>query len=518
MVRKSKIGRLVGVALVALLSAGCATHSQRTEQSLHHFVQGDVDQALVFFERHNAGRNRYLHLLEAGRMRQLSGDFAGSRRAFDQVIEHVIVREEGAVIRLRDVGGVTLAGTLTDDRMRPFVLAYFETVMLFVAQAMNHWMLGEPEAAWVQLRRAAAVQDLWRQEAAERQQELPDDEARQEYLEKSMERFREQSTDLIATAARVANSQENPFAWYLAGVMFEHQDDMNGSYQAFRRASEMMPDNHTFRRDYLRLGVRVHRPEYLPKLERYGIQVADLETPASEVLVVFDEALISRRRVERIPIFTGTWQMFNLPFYSDPPHQPASLQVRIDGGAEERLQPAVYVQSLAYRDLQEQMNGVMLRNITRAVARQVAYSASQQSEAALVNLLGLLFNITTLIADSADTRSWYTLPMTVQLARLPVEPGERTLRITHVGTGREHQVDLTAAQGQLQLVWVADLGSRSQVAWAGLDRSLPGHAVESASILGHISRGNDGALVSSSRERTLINESMTDRDVKEESE
>lgn len=508
----------MGVALVAVCAAGCATHSQRTEQSLQRFEQGDVEGALTFFERSNTGRNRYLHLMESGRMRQLSGDFVGSREAFDQVIEHLIVREEGAVIRLRDVGGATLAGTVTDDRMRPFVLARFEAVMLFMAQAMNHWMLGEPEAAWVQLRRAAAIQEMWRQEAAEQQQELPDDETKQEYFEKSMERFQEQSADLLATAARVPNSQENPFAWYLAGVMFEHQQDVNSAYQAFRRAAEMMPGNRTLREDHLRLGLRLDRTKYLKKLEELDLTEEDVASPEAEVLVIFDEALISRRLVERVPIFTGSWQIFNLPFYRDPPHQPASLRVQIEGGAETRLQPAVYLQSLAYRDLQEKMSGVILRNITRAVARQVAYSASQQSDAAIVNLLGALFNITALIADSADTRSWYTLPMVVQLARLPIEPGEQTLRLQHLGTGREHRVDMNISRGQLHLVWIADFGSRGQVAWAGMERAMPGDVGESASILGRLNRLGAGGVVSGSGGRTLIDESNAKPDVKKNSD
>ena len=48
---------------------------------------------------------------------------------------------------------------------------------------------------------------------------------------------------------------------------------------------------------------------------------------------------------------------------------------------------------------------------------------------------GVLANLVTAATEKADTRSWITLPRTIQMARLLVDPGTHTVEIKCYGPG-----------------------------------------------------------------------------------
>src|SRR5215470_9882828 len=72
----------------------------------------------------------------------------------------------------------------------------------------------------------------------------------------------------------------------------------------------------------------------------------------------------------------------------------------------------------------------------RAVARMAAKdtvaavaSSSYSNDAGGAALLGLLVNVAGVVTERADTRSWFTLPGEIYLLRLPLPPGEHTLKL-----------------------------------------------------------------------------------------
>ena len=48
---------------------------------------------------------------------------------------------------------------------------------------------------------------------------------------------------------------------------------------------------------------------------------------------------------------------------------------------------------------------------------------------------GILANLVTAATEKADTRSWITLPRTIQIARILVPPGAHDVQITCYGNG-----------------------------------------------------------------------------------
>jgi hypothetical protein len=72
-------------------------------------------------------------------------------------------------------------------------------------------------------------------------------------------------------------------------------------------------------------------------------------------------------------------------------------------------------------------------------------------------LLGTAVNIFTAALEKADTRSWITLPRSIQIARLVVEPGTHTVEVKCYGPGgavRETATfeDVEVGAGQVRIL------------------------------------------------------------------
>jgi hypothetical protein len=83
---------------------------------------------------------------------------------------------------------------------------------------------------------------------------------------------------------------------------------------------------------------------------------------------------------------------------------------------------AVEVENLnayAVQAFREKESTVFVRAIVRALVKYAAFSAAHGKDEALGGLVNL-FNFAT---ETADTRSWSTLPQAVWMARLQLEPG-----------------------------------------------------------------------------------------------
>jgi hypothetical protein len=83
------------------------------------------------------------------------------------------------------------------------------------------------------------------------------------------------------------------------------------------------------------------------------------------------------------------------------------------------------IEELAIAELERNQPAILARAAARAMLKyQLSNQAGKENE-----LAGLLINITGLLTERADTRSWSTLPASIQLARVALPPGEYDLEV-----------------------------------------------------------------------------------------
>lgn len=463
-----------------LLLVGCATHSQNAGMAINRLKSGDTVAALQWSEKLKTSLfSKDLGYLESGRIKMLSGDFAGSRADFETAIDKVIeTTENGPVIKVSSVGSTVAASTVADDTIRSYELSPYEIIQLLHYQTLNYLFCGDPEGASVEMRRTVFAQDAiaekYSKEVADSQTQSDATKAR------AMDAVNAKMATMGPALERTRSSHENGLAWYFCGLIFEKQGDAANATLCYRKAWELSPQNPDIVKDFLRLLQTQDRQAFLDLVLQNNTDVRSLTRGSTEIVVLVEDAMISQRHAEKIPLpipdFRGAITLISIdfPFYSDPAYTPLPVTIADNGTQLGVATPAVYLQSLAYRDLKEKMTGIVVRNVTRAVTKVAAQQVVNNQNDDVMKLGMMAFNAVSSLASTSDTRAWYSIPMATQLYRGSISAGTHTLECRSPVSGTVITIPVTVAAGETRLVWIADTGGITVAATASLSgKGLP---------------------------------------------
>jgi hypothetical protein len=468
--RFKRLSSLASVAAVAVWGlTGCTTHSSKVLKAITALHAGDSSGALAWSDELKQSRSdQQLGRMECGRVKMLTGDFVGSRAEFATVLDRMITESEsGPVVKVGAVGAAVVASTVADDTVRAYEPAPYELIQTLHYQTLNYLFAGDREGAGVEARRTVFAQDQiaerYAKEVAKAQQEADASH------EKAMGAVTNKFAAMAPVLDRTRSSYENGLAWYFCGLMFEAQGDAANAALSYRKAWELAPQNPTVMRDFFRLLRTQDTQTFEALAAQHHIDAATLTRSQTEIVVLYEEGLISRRLTVKIPIPIGlTLVAVDFPYYDDPVYMPAPLEITAEGAAVGTTAPAVYLQSLAYRDLRDKIPGVVIRNVTRAATRVAAQQIANHSGNNYMKYGVMLANAASSLATTSDTRAWYLIPMVTHLYRGPVKPGPHTLRFRNTATGAVLEVPVTVAAGETRLIWLADPGGFRCVATAPL--------------------------------------------------
>ena len=446
---------LPGCALALAISTGCVSVDQEALDARNAVQAGHPEAAVAWSEKlaTDSGYSRNLGMVEAGRIRMLSGDFAAAERWFRQAVDSAIDRKESAPkIKLGDVGNTVLASTLTDDRTREYYLEPYELNLALeygiIAQVLN----GRKDDALADARLACYVQDnlaeTYGADVAKSDADKTDDKQR-----KSADKvYAEQSAAMSDVMAGTRSSWENPVLWWLTGVLFEADGDLNMAGQSYRRANAVRAGNAVFS-------------------DAVARATADRRLPAvgkARLVVVYEEGLVPMRTSLKVPVPLYTMMSIDIPKYeSNVAYYPTRVSI---SGAKTDIPaaPALDVRSLAYRDLDERLPGIIARNISRAAVQAGAQTAVNYGGGnSYAKLAVFAANTVVSAIRRADTRSWITLPDGQQVwDDGEMEPGNYRIGVN--AGGRMTAVDVNLSANETRLLWIADSGASFQMAQAAL--------------------------------------------------
>ena len=429
---------------------------------------GNDPVALAWSEKlKHSTYSRELGFVETGRVRMLSGDFLGSSTNFAAAIDTVIEEtESGPVFKLGDAGASVMAGTVTDDRTRPYHLPAYEFIHALQYQMLNHPFLGQRDAVTVEARRGFA---------------------RTRLLRSTARRLKRRGCRRLPVSLPTAWAWSRPYAgngtgdrddaqlartaWRgTSGLLVEEDKDQANAALAYRKAWELIPGNPYVQKDFLRT-LRTQDAEAFKALAaQAGADAATLVRAPTELIVIVEEGFVPQRHSMKVPLPIGSAVVsVDFPFYQDPAHTPMAVEIMEDGRSCGLSALALSVQSLAYRDLKEKMPGVVVRNVTRATTRVVAQEAARHAGNDGVQAAIFLATAVATAINKADTRAWYTLPTVAHLYRGACQPGEHTIELRNQTNGFVTRFPVEVAEGETRLVWVADLGGNSRIATTSLN-------------------------------------------------
>ncbi|HEX7028639.1 MAG TPA: hypothetical protein VF268_15460 [Gammaproteobacteria bacterium] len=400
---------LLAAALLAL--TGCSTYSLRHYDMHRSLASGDPGLALQMLEmRLPAGRDRTLYDLNKGMLLRLTGDYTASNELLESA------KQEMQRLSATSISE-NLSALAINEATRSYAGQPYEQLLLHAYKALNYLSLDQADGARVEMLQADVKMREWTA-----------------------------GNDIEGILA-------SAFVRYLAGVVFEINREWSEALIAYRKAYEIYQETDRpvpvcLQKDLLRLTAHLGLADEHKRLKasfnrEAWRSVEDLQRQA-ELIVFYHQGLVSELREQVIfsysPELSHSVQIA-VPFYELPVtyFPPAHIQA---GGVSAETELLENVDQLARDNLAVRLPGITLRAVTRmAVKKKVAHEARQENA-----LAGFFADVVGLATERADTRSWSTLPSSVQVARLVLPPGEHRIHIGNTGVPLNENTDETRSE------------------------------------------------------------------------
>jgi hypothetical protein len=414
------VSRTLAPLLAAAVAAGCSSYARHAPLFRDALAREDYDAALAEVEKIGTSGSELLYCYEKGLILHERGDYAESNRVLEraeQVLDELYTRSIS-----REVAAVTVSEAVAKYRGDPF-----EAVMVNYYKIINYLHLGLVEDALVECRRLNL-----------RLQMIHD--------------------------AGETGFVEAPFLQYVTALVYELGREWDSAGVSYRTAIERYgePGDSTDAGGAAWLycdaaaNAEVVGDEELAAFYRARAACDPAPTESGRVAVLVEYGSIARKieTAFTVPILEGDdcdapdyagelasrrgvvygdgakvkyWLRVALPALEvDPPSFVRAVVRAIPAGGRGRGERAeagsvrvADLDDLAARAFADAQGTIVLRAVARALAK---YLASQTADGA-DEALGALVNILGVVTETADTRSWTTLPRSIHLARLDLEPG-----------------------------------------------------------------------------------------------
>ena len=414
--------------------------------------QGNFQQAVSLLPERSESNGSYgLSLLEKGRLEFLANNHTDSQQDFALVYRQVQQTEQAAKIQLSR-GIENVQAVVSNDNAIRYDIHYYEQSMLHCYQALNYLNQNDLSGALVEIRRANLVQQKALQANQKTLYETQEEMAKKGV---SSESLASKYPSMSNAIGQVKNGFQNAYTFYLSGVLYEAAGQANDAYIDYKKALEIYPQNITVQRDVWRLATKLGMSNDIQLFgnrfssditrgSRQNINEQQNSDKNGQLVVLVEQGIIPGKQEVSIhlPIFTSRndvrFYSLALPNYQNRLRQYSGLSLSYQGNTYQS-QEIVRLQSLAAKQLQDEMPAIVTRQVVRLVAKEELRQQMSRKGGDVGNILAGLYNIA---SEKADTRSWSTLPDSIHILRLDLAPGQHEVDLSINGTNQTITVDI----------------------------------------------------------------------------
>ncbi|HET9887363.1 MAG TPA: hypothetical protein VFR10_07610 [bacterium] len=431
---KARFSLLLGVLAVA----GCASYTDQALQLREPLLRGDFESARAFLEETKPGGEGLPYLMELGLVLRLQEDYTASNQAFDAA--EILIDE----LYTKSISKEVLA-LATNDEVIPYDGEIWERVLINYYRAMNYADLGDFEDALVECRKINHKLKVY----ADGQASQP-------------------------------TYRTDAFAEYLTAMFYDASGQTNDAWVALRAADDAYAHYETaygvkpppfLAQDLLRNAEMMGDTDGA-RFDRERFQAASWPTNGDlldrgEIIVFYEEGYVPAKAQQRIvlPILRTeydddhrtdlAWTLAERARDAEPPHYARTeleylLHIAVPyypppttsdlpghaivfaGSDSCRSEIAEDLGAIARQGWQDESAQIYFKTILRALGK---YALTKSIENKPGEVAGVVANLFTAASEKADTRSWITLPNTIQIARVLVEPGSHDVEIQCYGPG-----------------------------------------------------------------------------------
>ena len=465
---KSLAKRILVTAIFAALS-GCSSlqftdifqgYNSQMKSVKAAQRQGDFVKAQSLLNERSVSNSSYvLGLLERGRLEFLANNWSASQQTFAQAYIEVEEQRNKAKIQISK-GFEKLGAVVSNDNAISYQVPYYEQTMLHSHQALNYLFQHDLEGALVEIRRANLVQEnalkAYEQEIHQAQNELYNSGMSTDSLASTY-------PSMVATIGQVKNGFQNAFTFYLSGILYEASGALNDAYIDYKRAIEIYPENPYLQQDILRLATKLGMQDDLVNFQqRFGKYQTPRGKGQGQVVVLIEKDIVNSKQDVGLNLPVGRsngglkFFSFSLPVYQGTlPQYSQSTFKSVDKTYQ--ANEIVRIQSLAAKDLQEQLPSLLTRQVVRVIAKEQMRQKLSREAGDVGNILASIYNIA---SERADTRSWSTLPDQVNIVRMDVPVGEQTLQVQI--NGQQKSIAVKVQANRITLIKFSAIGNYTE--------------------------------------------------------
>jgi hypothetical protein len=442
--------------VLALCLGGCAafrSYDKSLQSTVDLAAAGDIDGAIKVLETANPGDKKdLLYFLELGMLQRLGSRVELSQKSWTEAADRVQGEEERAA--QTGAGLASGAGSLlVNDKLRPYEGYDYEKVMLLSHIALNQLATGDFDQARVSIKRAheleATIADQRGKQVAEVKNEAEKKGAKSSF--KDLNGYPIETIDNPEVNA-LRNSYQSALSHFLAGFVYEALGEPSLAAPGYRQANELQPNKLVLEQALGGLDARVAAPK------------DDLVDVLFVIGAGTAPALQSKQFRLGVPTANGIVQVaVSFPVIAAAGAAMGPTQLSVDAGSPIELAPITSIDLMARRRLKDDMPGIMLRTTIRAASRAlVQNSLNQSSSSPGASMFGAIMSIAasvgSLVAESADERTWRMLPAEVSVARARLPAGRHSVALqttqgdrsaSFAVAGRYAVVDLRLIRGRL---------------------------------------------------------------------
>jgi len=416
-----------GAAACLAALAACATFSDTIQSTERSLAQQQPKVALVEYEKNKPGSaDQVLYLMNRGMLLRMAGDYEQSTRELEEAKK---LTDNLRAVSLREQA----LSFAVNDSTTSFIGEDFEQVMVHAYLALNYLEQRQLDAARVEALQA----DLLLRQGAQ--------------------------------GVLIRPYTEDAFTRYLTGIVYEDERDWSDAMIAYRKAYEAyqgqlgrfgvaLPE--PLKHDLIRLADRMGLDQ---EAERYrkSFGIKDTLSAAAllergEIILTVHAGLAPAKREHAVTVVnpnTGRLLRLALPQYHSRGHPFAYARVSVESQSATTSR-VTNIDAIAIKSLESRMPAITARALARMIAKDSMAKAASSGDRGSSGqaLAGLAINIVAVLSERADTRSWFTLPGEIHLARLSLPPGSYRGRIELYGPGgnllQSSVFDVALAKGE----------------------------------------------------------------------
>ena len=414
--------RLLWVLTLSAALTGCA--SMQSHDKLASDVQsagrtGGIPAALAQLEasaKSEDDKTALLYNLERGELLRMDRRYEDSTNAFLLADIKVKEWEETAKTNPSKLMG-TVGAALISERLKNYEGQDYEKVWLTTRLAMNRVALGDFENARVDIKRTHEREAIIA-EFRSKETLAAEEEAKSKGATAGGKELNGYPVETLNDPEVLAlkNGYQNALSHYLAGFMYEVLGESGLAAPGYRKAIELKPETGVLE-------------EGLRGLDNRTSFTWKRRQRMTDVLFVVEagDAPARKPKAFTIPVPTGRGMVTaSISYPVIEPSTDPLLTTLSAAGTDLKLEKVVDVNVMARRALKDEMPGMVLRGVTRAIAKGVMQNELQKGGGLVGGLIGAVASAAT---EVADDRMWRMLPGRVYIARGYLPPGEHVVTV-----------------------------------------------------------------------------------------